>query len=348
MSASTPLDPPSAPAIDLRSDTVTRPTPAMRRAMHDAEVGDDVWGDDPTVARLEAVAAERLGHDSGLFCPSGTQTNLVALLTHCGRGDEYVVGDEAHTYKWEGGGAAVLGGIQPQTVPFGENGLLPLDAVARVIKPIDPHYARTRLVCLENTQHGRVQSLASMQAARAFVDEHGLALHLDGARVANAAVALGVELDAIGRCFDSVSLCLSKGLGAPVGSVLTGSRDFIEQARRWRKVAGGGMRQAGVLAAAGLLALDEGYARLHEDHEHARTLADALDDIDGLTVRPGWTQTNMVWLDVGERGADLVTHCSAHGVLLSAGGYGARMVLHRDVPASALGHVVDTVQRFFH
>lgn len=334
--------------IDLRSDTITRPTDAMRQAMASAEVGDDVWGDDPTVNRLEAEAAKRLGHEAAVFCPSGTQTNLIALLTHCGRGDEYIVGDDAHTYKWEGGGAAVLGGIQPQTVPFGENGLLPLDAVARVIKPDDVHYARTRLVCLENTQHGRVQTLASMQAARAFVDDRGLSLHLDGARAGNAAVALGVSLEDIGSCFHSVSLCLSKGLGAPVGSVLVGSQAFIHEARRWRKVTGGGMRQAGMLAAAALLALDEGLERLHEDHVNAQSLATGLSGISGLTVRDGWTQTNMVWLDLdGDCGSALAAFARGQGVLLAARGYGARLVLHRDVSANDIGRIIEVISKFF-
>ena len=334
--------------IDLRSDTVTRPTPRMRAAMAAAEVGDDVYGDDPTVNRLQGVAAERLGHEAALFMPTGTQSNLVALLTHCGRGDEYIVGADAHTYRWEGGGAAALGGIQPQTVPFGENGLLPLDAVAAVIKADDVHYARTRLVCLENTHHGLVQSLESMRDARAFVDDRGLGLHLDGARVANAAVALDVTLEDIGRCFDSVSLCLSKGLGAPVGSVLVGPSPFIDEARRWRKTAGGGMRQAGVLAAAALIALDEGFARLHEDHENAAWLAGALEGIDGLVVRPGWTRTNMVWLDLdADVGAALSHHAKGRGVLLSASGHGARLVVHRDVDRAGLERAVAVLREFF-
>jgi threonine aldolase len=334
--------------IDLRSDTITRPTDAMRQAMASAEVGDDVWGDDPTINRLESVTAERLGHEAAVFCPSGTQANLIALLTHCARGDEYIVGDDAHTYKWEGGGAAVLGGIQPQTVPFGENGLLPLESVAKVIKPDDAHYARTRLVCLENTQHGRVQSLQSMQEARRFVDEQGLLLHLDGARAANAAVALGVSLLDIGSCFHSVSLCLSKGLGAPVGSVLVGSSAFIKEARRWRKVTGGGMRQAGVLAAAALLALDEGFDRLHEDHANAVSLARMLAGIDGLKVRDEWTQTNMVWLDLdNDTGEALSGFAREQGVLLAASGYGARLVLHRDVAVDDLDRVVEVIARFY-
>lgn len=338
--------------IDLRSDTVTRPTPAMRAAMASADVGDDVYGDDPTVNRLQTVAAERLDHEAALFMPTGTQSNLVALLVHCGRGDEYIVGADAHTYKWEGGGAAALGGIQPQTVPFGENGLLPLDDVAKAIKEDDVHYARTRLVCLENTHHGQVQPLSSMRAARDFVHGRGLKLHLDGARMANAATALDVGLDDIGRCFDSVSLCLSKGLGAPVGSVLVGDRGFIDEAKRWRKTTGGGMRQAGVLAAAGLIALDEGFERLHEDHENAARLADALRDIDGLVVRPGWTQTNMVWLDLddsldADAGDALTAFAKARGVLLSARGHGARLVTHRDVGPADLEVAAGVVREWF-
>ena len=336
-----------APIVDLRSDTVTRPTPAMRDAMRDAEVGDDVYGDDPSVERLERTAAERLGHEAALFLPTGTQSNLVALLTHCGRGDEYIVGADAHTYKWEGGGAAALGGIQPQTVPFGPNGLLPLDEIERVIKEDDVHYARTRLVCLENTHHGQVQSLESMERARAFVDERGLLLHLDGARAVNAAVALDVPLERIGRCFHSVSLCLSKGLGAPVGSVLAGSREFVRQARRWRKTCGGGMRQAGVLAAAASIALDEGAARLGEDHERARDLADGLEGLDTIAVRPGWTQTNMVWLDLAsDVGESLASFAAERGVRLSSKGYGARLVVHRDVDDDGVGRAIEALREF--
>jgi len=330
--------------IDVRSDTVTRPDARMRRAMADAEVGDDVYGDDPSVNHLQSVAAERLGHEAALFLPSGTQSNLVALLTHCGRGDEYVVGADAHTYKYEGGGAAVLGGIQPQTVAFDANGGLPVEAVVAVIKADDPHFARTRLVCLENSQHGRVQPLASMRAMRELTTERGLALHLDGARMANAAVALGVPLESIGRLFDSVSLCLSKGLGAPVGSVLAGSREFIAEARRWRKVTGGGMRQAGVLAAAALLAL-ENVERLAEDHDNATRLAESLAGIDGLTVRAGWTRTNMVWLDFDDgRGRTLAAFARERGVLLSASADHGRIVTHRDVSHADLVRVTHVLR----
>ncbi|PID61026.1 MAG: low-specificity L-threonine aldolase [Gammaproteobacteria bacterium] len=334
--------------IDLRSDTVTQPTAAMRKAMHDAEVGDDVHGDDPTVNRLEAMAAERLGHEAGLFMPSGTQSNLVALLTHCGRGDEYICGHDAHTYRYEGGGAAVFGGIQPQPVPFGDDGGLPLDAVASVIKDrADTHFAKTRLLCLENTQHGRVQSLESLREARAFAHAHALAIHLDGARAANAAVVLGVSLEDIGRCFDSVSLCLSKGLGAPVGSMLVGSTEFIAAARRWRKVAGGGMRQAGVLAAAGIIALEEGPAALADDHAKARELATALEPLPGISLRPGWLQSNMVWLSLPEDKVTGVLAAAAEaGLRLSLSRQGwSRIVLHRDIPSGALPTIVEVFAR---
>ncbi|MCG8435344.1 MAG: low-specificity L-threonine aldolase, partial [Gammaproteobacteria bacterium] len=251
--------------IDLRSDTVTLPTQAMRDAMHAADVGDDVYGEDPSVNALEARMAHMAGFESALFLPSGTQSNLVALLSHCRRGDEYIVGQHAHTYRFEGGGAAVFGGIQPQPLDFEADGTLHLDKVAAAIKPDDNHFARTRLLCLENTVNGKILPLSYMQAAAEFARAHNLKLHLDGARIFNAAVALGFNLRDITQHCDSVSICLSKGLGAPVGSVLCGDRAFIEQARRWRKVAGGGMRQAGVLAAACIYALDNNVERLAED-----------------------------------------------------------------------------------
>lgn len=334
--------------IDVRSDTVTRPNEAMRRAMCDAPVGDDVYGDDPTVNALQEQTAEVLGHEASLFLPTGTQSNLVALLTHCQRGDEYIVGADAHTYKYEGGGAAALGGIQPQTLPFNANGGLDLDAVKPLIKEDDIHFAKTRLLCLENTQHGRVQSLQSMQQAQVFAKDHGLGLHLDGARMANAAVALGVELKQMGQCFDSVSLCLSKGLGAPVGSLLAGSSQFIETARRWRKVTGGGMRQAGILAAAGRIALTDGLKRLKDDHNNAAQLAAALESIEGATVRAAWTQTNMVWLDLEhDVGEQLAQFAKAHNVLLSARGKSCRLVTHADVSSEDVGRVASVLHDFF-
>ncbi|MFK7892432.1 MAG: low-specificity L-threonine aldolase [Granulosicoccus sp.] len=332
--------------IDLRSDTVTRPTEAMRIAMMKAPVGDDVYGDDPTVNELQSFSADLLGHEAALFMPSGTQSNLVALLTHCQRGDEYIAGADAHTYKYEGGGAAALGGIQPQTVTFDEDGGLNLDQVASVIKADDVHFAKTRLLCLENTQHGRVQSVERMRQAQTFAKAHGLKLHLDGARMANACVALGVELKVLAECCDTVSLCLSKGLGAPIGSLLFGSQDFINQAKRWRKVTGGGWRQAGLLAAAGQLALTDGFARMHEDHENARFLANSLQGIKGVSVRRGWTQTNMVWLDYEQGLANtLKDEAKREGILLSAYEAHCRLVTHANVTREHLEKVVNVFGR---
>ncbi len=334
--------------IDVRSDTVTRPDQKMRQSMMDAPVGDDVYGDDPSVNALQEYAAKLLGHEAALFMPTGTQSNLVALLTHCQRGDEYIVGADAHTYKYEGGGAAALGGIQPQTLAFDDDGGLDLATVATLIKERDVHFARTRLLCLENSQHGRVQSLQSMQKAQVFAKEHGLLLHLDGARMANAAVYLGVSLEDIGQCFDSVSLCLSKGLGAPIGSLLMGSREFIDEATRWRKVTGGGMRQAGILAAAGMLALTDGFERLHIDHENAAMLAKALDDVPDTCVRSGWTQTNMVWLDLEhDVGCELSEHALKQGILLSARGKSCRIVLHKDVSSDDVEKLSTFIHAYF-
>ena len=334
--------------IDVRSDTVTKPCAQMHQAMITAAVGDDVYGDDPSVNHLQVVTAELLGHEAALFMPSGTQSNLVALLTHCQRGDEYIVGADAHTFKYEGGGAAALGGIQPQTLAPDECGGLDLDAVAAVIKEDDVHFARTRLLCLENTQHGRVQSLQSMQDARAFTNEHGLQLHLDGARMANAAVYLGVELKQIAQCFNSVSLCLSKGLGAPMGSLLVGTETFINQARRWRKMTGGGLRQGGFMAAAGLYALTQNVDRLQEDHNNAALLAAQLQRLDGVSVRTSWTQTNMVWLDFEQNVGDhLQEFAKQRGVLLSASGSSCRIVTHLDVTSQHIEKLVSVISDFF-
>jgi threonine aldolase len=265
--------------IDLRSDTVTRPTAAMRAAMANAEVGDDVYGEDPTVNALEALAAQRIGFAASLFVPSGTMSNLLALLAHCGRGDEYIAGQQAHTYKYEGGGGAVFGGIQPQPLPFQIDGTIDLDAVEASIKPDDFHFAKTRLLCLENTYAGMPIPLDYVPRARALCTRRKLAMHLDGARVFNAAVSQDVPVTALTADFDSASVCLSKGLGAPAGSVLCGSVDFIASARRWRKMLGGGMRQSGVLAAAGIHALNHHVERLEQDHTRAARLVAALNDL---------------------------------------------------------------------
>src|SRR5690606_16489256 len=304
--------------IDLRSDTVTRPTAAMRAAMAAAAVGDDVYGEDPGVQALQQRLAEMLGFERGLFVPSGTQANLIALLVHCQRGDEYLVGMEAHTYKFEGGGAAVLGSIQPQPIVHAADGSLPLDALDKAVKPDDPHFARTRLLALENTWHGRVLPQAYVIEAARWARTRGLAVHLDGARLFNAAVASGMPARELAAPFDSVSVCLSKGLGAPVGSVLAASAELVRAARRSRKMLGGGMRQSGVLAAAGLHALDHHVARLADDHARAARLADGLRGIDGIAVAA--QHTNMVFIDVApDRLRALAGHLDAHGVRASIG-----------------------------
>jgi threonine aldolase len=332
--------------IDLRSDTVTRPTAAMREAMSRAEVGDDVYGEDPTVNALQQRLADELGFAAGLFAPSGTQANLLALLSHCQRGDEYIVGMDAHTYKYEGGGAAVFGSIQPQPIVQAADGTLPLDAVEPAIKPDDPHFARTRLLCLENTWHGRVLPRDYLSDAQALCARHGLSLHLDGARLYNAAVAEGVPMREIVRHFDSVSVCLSKGLGAPVGSVLLGSRPLIDAARRWRKVAGGGMRQAVMLAAACLHALDHHVARLADDHRRAATLAEGLRGLPAVSVVA--QHTNMVFIDVAaERMAELKQHMEAASIRLSIGYTPrVRLVTHLDVDDEGIARVVAAFRRF--
>ncbi len=333
--------------IDLRSDTVTLPSPAMREAMARAEVGDDVYGEDPTVNALQQRLAGDLGFEAGLFVPSGTQSNLLALMSHCQRGDEYIVGMDAHTYKYEGGGAAVLGSIQPQPLPQAADGTLPLDAVERAVKPDDAHYARTRLLCLENTWHGRALPQEYLAAARALCDRRGLALHLDGARLFNAAVSQGATARTIARHFDSVSVCLSKGLGAPVGSVLLGAGSLIEKARRLRKMAGGGMRQAGILAAAGQYALDHNVARLADDHARAARLADGLRDLPDLEVTA--QHTNMVFIDApAERLQALKAHMDQARVRLSIGYTPSiRMVLHMDVDDPGVQRTIDALQAFF-
>jgi threonine aldolase len=331
--------------IDLRSDTVTRPTDAMRQAMATAVVGDDVYNEDPTVNRLQELAAGMLGTEAALFVVSGTQSNLLAIMAHCQRGDEYIAGQSAHCYRFEGGGAAVLGSIQPQPLEFEKNGTLDLDKVALAIKPDDPHFARSRLLCLENTQDGRVLPLDYLKKARSFSREKNLALHLDGARLANAAVSLDVSLKEISRHFDSVSLCLSKGLGAPVGSVLCGSRELIATARRWRKMLGGGMRQAGIIAAAGIIALEEGLERLAEDHANARRLAEGLAEL-GLPVDPATVQTNMVFLNLPQEECAELTLCLRVRNILVSGRGCLRLVTHRDVSAEDIETVIAACGEF--
>ncbi len=333
--------------IDLRSDTVTKPSAEMRAAMLAAEVGDDVYGEDPTVNRLEALAASMLGKEAAIFVCSGTQSNLLALLSHCERGDEYIVGQQGHTYKYEGGGAAVLGSIQPQPLDYEADGTLDLARVESAIKPDDPHFAKTKLLCLENTQGGKVLPLDYLKRAHEFTRARGLGLHLDGARVFNAAVHLKVPVTEISRYFDSVSVCLSKGLGAPVGSVLCGTKELVAKARRWRKVVGGGMRQAGVLAAAGIYALEHNVERLARDHENARALAQALSSIEGVTVSPNGAQTNMLYINVEpQRSVRMREYLKSQGILISGQG-SIRLVTHLDVDRTDIARVAASVKEFF-
>jgi threonine aldolase len=338
----------SAAAIDLRSDTVTRPSAGMLAAMAAAPLGDDVFGDDPTVNALQAEVADMAGKEAGLFFPSGTQSNLAGLMAHCGRGDEYIVGQQAHTYRYEGGGAAVLGSIQPQPIENAPNGTLPLDKIEAAIKPIGLNFARTRLLALENTIAGQVLPAGYARQAQAIARQAGLAFHLDGARAWNAAVATGQSLADICQPFDSVSLCLSKGLGAPVGSVLVGERALIEVARRWRKVLGGGMRQSGVLAAAGRYAIQHNIARLADDHANAALLAQGLAGLLGeAAVR--YTGTNMVFISPvpGVSFPELRAFLQDRNILVE-GGAGLRLVAHLDISTYQVNQMLDAVRAFLH
>lgn len=333
--------------IDLRSDTVTQPSPEMRAIMANADVGDDVYGDDPSVNKLEELAAEMLGKEAAIFVCSGTQSNLLALLSHCQRGEEYIVGQVAHTYKYEGGGAAVLGSIQPQPIEMESDGSLDLEKVEAVIKPNDFHFAQARLLCLENTCGGKVLPLDYLSRAAEFAKSKNLRFHLDGARIFNAAVKLDVGVTEIAKYFDSVSVCLSKGLGAPVGSILCASRKQINITRKWRKMLGGGMRQAGILAAGATYALENNIDRLKEDHQNAHTLATGLAEIDEINVDPGLVQTNMVFMDIEEFIAnDLSQHLKQQGILISA--YSStRLVTHLNISAQDVKRVIEVIKTFF-
>jgi len=309
--------------IDLRSDTVTLPTPAMREAMYRAEVGDDVKGEDPTVRRLEALAAQRMGKAAALFVASGTMGNLTAVLAHCGRGDEAILGDQAHTFLYEAGGMSALGGVHPRPLPNQPDGTIPLDRIEAAIRPDDPHFPRSRLIMLENT-HNRCRGAAIppafFAAVRQIAERRELQTHLDGARIFNAAVALGVDPREITQHVDSVSFCLSKGLSAPVGSLLCGDVDFITRARRVRKMLGGGMRQAGIIAAAGIVALETMVERLAEDHARARRLAEGIAEIPGYAIDLARVQTNLVFFDVADaaplNAGQVAERLREHGVLV--------------------------------
>lgn len=331
--------------IDFRSDTVTQPTVAMRKAMASAEVGDDVYGDDPTVNRLEVMAAERFGFDGALFTSSGTQANLLALMSHCERGDEYICGQQAHNYKFEGGGAAVLGSVQPQPLANQADGSILLSDIEAAIKPDDIHFAKTRLLSLENTIGGKVLSAQYLADAQALAFNHRLKIHLDGARVANAAVAQGLAISDLTQYFDSVSICLSKGLCAPVGSLLLGDERLINKARRWRKMLGGGMRQAGILAAAAELALNEQVERLAIDHDNAHYLAEQFQGVAEFEVNVAEVQTNMVFAKVSDK-LDITAIAKglkAQGILLSPGSV-VRLVTHADISRNDIDTFIKTLK----
>ncbi len=342
--------------VDQKSDTVTQPTATLRAAMMAAPLGDDVFAGDPSVNALQEKIAAMLGFEAALFVPTGTQSNLCAILSHCQRGDEYIVGQQAHCYRWEGGGAAVLGSVQPQPLNHQADGTLALADIEAAIKPDDAHFARTRLLALENTLGGKLLPFDYLQQATGLAKSRGLGRHLDGARLFNAAVAQAAhtgsdaqtEAIRIARCFDSVSVCFSKGLGAPIGSALCGSREFIARAHRIRKMAGGGMRQAGMLAAAASHALDHHIERLAEDHALARRLADGLAGMAGLEVEA--PQTNIVFVDLTgaarNQSEALLKHLADHGIA-ATGLYRLRFVTHLDVDAAGVDRAVAAVREFF-
>ncbi len=326
--------------VDLRSDTVTRPGDGMRDAIAHAEVGDDVHGDDPTVIALESYSAERLGKQAALFCSSGTQANLIAVLCHCQRGDEYIAGQKSHTYHDEAGGAAVLGAVQPQPLDTTDHGVIPLDALQAAIKRHDFHYARTRLVCLENTFSGACLPEGYAAEVRTICDANALLMHLDGARLFNAAIRTGQSVATLAAPFETVSFCLSKGLGAPVGSMLCGSEELIRDARRWRKMLGGGTRQAGMMAAAGLYALENNVDRLADDHANARRLSDGLMGLPGVVIH-NEVETNMVFLDVSPPAYERLFAVAQERDILLFDERPMRLVTHMDVDADDIDRVIE-------
>jgi len=333
--------------IDLRSDTVTLPSPEMREAIYHAELGDDVFGDDPTVNRFEQMAAERVGKEAALLVVSGTMGNLVSILTHCGRGAEVILGDRCHTSIYEAGGISALGGVHPRTVPNQADGTLRLEDVEAAIRPDNVHFPRTRLVCLENTHNRCDGAPLTVEYTAQVVDlahRRNLAVHLDGARIFNAAIALGVDVRELTRGVDSLSFCLSKGLAAPVGSVICGPRSFIAEARRTRKMVGGGMRQAGIIAAAGIVALDQMIDRIRDDHDNAARLAQGIARIDGLSIDLARVRTNIVYFDVTAKGSDaeaLAKKLGARGVrVLSTGPSRLRAVTHYGITADDISQAI--------
>lgn len=332
--------------IDLRSDTVTQPTDAMRQAMLHAAVGDDVYGEDPGVNALEAFGARLLGKQAALFVPSGTMSNLLAVMSHCQRGEGAILGNAAHIYRYEAQGSAVLGSVALQPLPMQRDGTLAFDDIKAALAPDDAHFVQTRLICLENTHNGKVLPLSYLQEMGAFVAERGLKLHLDGARLFNAVVASETAAAVIAAPFDSISICLSKGLGAPVGSLLVGSHDFIARARRLRKMLGGGMRQAGILAQAGLFALEQHVTRLADDHRRAKRLAEGLAALPGIELDLSLVQSNMVFLRLREgESAPLLAFMKERGILFS--GYGElRLVTHLQINDDDIEEVIDAFTEY--
>ena len=337
--------------VDLRSDTVTLPSPEMRRAMYEAELGDDVYGEDPTLNRLEAMAAERFDKEAAVFVASGTMGNLVSVLAHTQRGDEIILGNKSHIFRSEAGGSSVLGGLSFHTIPNDDRGMLDPEDVRAAVRPIDPHMPRTALVCLENTQNacgGATLTQDDMHSVASVAREYGLGVHVDGARIFNSSVALEAPVAELARDADSVTFCLSKGLSCPVGSVIVGSEDYIQEARRWRKMVGGSMRQAGVLAAAGVVALDNMVDRLAEDHSNARKLSEGLAEIDGIDIDPDGLPTNLVFFEI-ERDdwPDLHRQLVARGVKGGGGGKRWRYVTHYGITEDDIDYTLETVRDVF-
>ena len=334
--------------VDLRSDTVTHPTPEMRQAMFEAEIGDDVYGEDPSVNRLEAMAAERLGKEAAVYVASGTMGNLVSVLAHAGRGDEIVLGDKAHIFRSEAGGVSALGGVAFQTIPNDERGMLDPDDVAQAIKPPNVHFTRTALVALENTHNGAGGAVLSPEDIKLIADVAHAAdvpVHVDGARVFNAAVALEAPVAELAKDVDSITFCLSKGLACPVGSVICGTEEYIAQARKWRKMVGGSMRQAGIIAAAGIVALDTMVERLADDHANARKLANGLNDIDGISIEPDKLPTNLVFFEIAHPDlAGFARKLNERGILGGGAQKRWRYVTHYGITEDDIDYTLDVFE----
>lgn len=337
--------------VDLRSDTVTHPTPEMRRAMFEADIGDDVYGEDPSVNRLEAMAAERMGKEAAVYVASGTMGNLVSVLAHAGRGDEIILGDKAHIFRSEAGGVSALGGVSFQTLPNDDRGMLDPDDVAQAIKPANVHFTRTAVVAMENTHNGCGGAVLTSDDIKLVADvahANDIPVHIDGARVFNAAVALEAPVSELAKDADSITFCLSKGLSCPVGSVICGGEEYIAEARKWRKIVGGSMRQAGVIAAAGVVALDTMVDRMVDDHVNARKLAEGLAGMDGISIEPESLPTNLVFFDVEHRDrAGFARKLNERGVLGGGPQKRWRYVTHYGITEEDIDHALDVFETVY-